>query len=199
MLPDQPYVRRVLFESSSFAVVPSLGPLRNGHSLLCPKSHIRSFAQLASGDETDYLAMKTRLRTALSEAYGPGVALFEHGMAEAGDHVLCTVDHAHMHFVPVPPAFDLGDPGETGWVVFDGSLATLRKLAGTREYILYESPEGESRVLMADDRVFESQYMRRVIADRFGNTTPWNWREAPAPLAAHEAWRRFARIDGAEA
>lgn len=194
MLPDQPYVRRILFESPSFAVIPSLGPLRSGHSLLCPKSHVRSFAQLASGDEAEYLAMKARLRAALGETYGPGVALFEHGMAETGDRILCTIDHAHMHFVPVPRGFDLGGTDETGWVVFDGSPAALRQLAESREYILYESPEGESRILIADDRILESQHMRRIIAHRLGNTASWDWREAPAPLAAHAAWQRFARI-----
>jgi len=143
--------------------------------------------------------MKVRLRRVLAESYGAGVVLFEHGSAEAGDRVLCTVDHAHMHFVPVPPAFDLGDSRGNGWVAFDGSLSALCDLVGAREYILYESPEGESWVLATEGRVFESQHMRRLIAGRLGNTTSWNWREAPAPLAAHEAWRRFARVDGAEA
>jgi len=194
MLPDHPYVRRILFESMSFAVIPSLGPLRSGHSLLCPKSHVRSFAQLAPGDEAEYLAMKATLRNALGETYGPDVALFEHGMAQTGDHILCTVDHAHLHFVPVPREFDLGRSGEAGWVVFDGSLAALRELAGTREYIVYESPSGESRILTAENRVLESQYMRRIIAGQLGNAASWNWREAPAPLAAHETWRRFADV-----
>jgi ATP adenylyltransferase len=189
-------MRRILFESSSFAVIPSLGPLTSGHSLLCPKSHIRSFAQFESRDEAEFLAMKARLRATLGQAYGHSIALFEHGMATTGGHILCTVDHAHMHFVPVPREFDLGDPNEGGWVVFDGSLAALHKIAGTREYIFYESPAGESLVLTAEDRVFESQYMRRIIANRLGNTIPWNWRETPSPLAAHDTWRRFNRVDG---
>jgi ATP adenylyltransferase len=194
MLPDQPYVRRILLESSSFAVIPSLGPLTSGHSLLCPKAHVRSFAQLSPAGEPEYLALKTGLRTALGEIYGPGVALFEHGMARTGDRVLCTVDHAHLHFVPVPQAFDLGISGAPGWMAFDGSLAALHQLAGAGEYILYESPEGESWILTAEDRVLESQYMRRIIARHLGNTASWNWREAPAPLAAHDAWLRFTRV-----
>jgi ATP adenylyltransferase len=191
MLPAYPYVRRILCEGRSFAVIPSLGPLRTGHSLLCPKSHVRSFAQLGPADEAEYLAMKGRLRAALGLAHGPKVVLFEHGMAMASDRILCTVSHAHMHFVPVPETFDLGDACKLGWEVFDGSLAALRELAGNREYSLYESPEGESRILTAAEGVLESQYMRRVIARSLGNATHWNWRESPAPLAVHEFWSAF--------
>lgn len=191
MLPGYPYVRRILLEDKSFAVIPSLGPLRSGHSLLCPKSHVSSFAQLAAGEEAGFLAMKARLRATLSLVHGPRVLLFEHGMARSSDHILCTVSHAHMHFVPVPEAFDLGDACGPGWEVFNGSLAALHELAGDREYVLYESPEGESRVLTTEAGALGSQYMRRIIARRLGDATPWNWRESPAPLAVHEFWLAF--------
>ena len=36
LLGGDTYVRRVPFESESFALVPSLGPLVPGHTLLCP-------------------------------------------------------------------------------------------------------------------------------------------------------------------
>src|ERR1044072_5888314 len=37
LLQGEPYVRRVMLESGSFAAIPSLGPLARGHTLLCPK------------------------------------------------------------------------------------------------------------------------------------------------------------------
>jgi diadenosine tetraphosphate (Ap4A) HIT family hydrolase len=46
MLPESKYVRRVMLESDAFAAIPSLGPLTDGHALLCPKWHVRSFAAL---------------------------------------------------------------------------------------------------------------------------------------------------------
>ena len=36
LLQGEPYVRRVMLESRSFAAIPSLGPLVSGHTLLCP-------------------------------------------------------------------------------------------------------------------------------------------------------------------
>jgi ATP adenylyltransferase len=199
LLPAHPYVRRVPFESPSFAVIPSLGPLCAGHSLLCPKAHLISFAQLDSGQDAEFVAMKTRLRAVLAAAYGPDVALFEHGMAASGGRVPCTVAHAHLHFVPVPRGFDLGDQEGAPWQPFDGSLAALRTLAGRSEYVLYESYQGDCRLLLADERGHESQYMRRIFAGRLGDTMPWDWRESPAPLATHETWRRVADAQGGEA
>ena len=102
MLPGEPYLRRIMLECASFAVVPSLGPLAPGHSLLCPKAHVTSFARLEDSLDAEYEAIKETLKARLVARYGREVAVFEHGMDPSGDRVLCSVDHAHMHFVPLP-------------------------------------------------------------------------------------------------
>jgi ATP adenylyltransferase len=193
MLPDQPYVRRVMLESASFAVIPSLGPLVSGHSLLCPKTHFQSFTSVAGELHAEFDEIKAKLRTALGEIYGTGVYVFEHGMAATGDRILCSVDHAHIHFLPLPPSFNEEVDDDKRWIEYDGSLPALQHLTNGREYILYEKPDGVCRVLTGDDGPFESQYMRKAIYSRLERATHWNWREAPAPLAADETWRRFTR------
>jgi diadenosine tetraphosphate (Ap4A) HIT family hydrolase len=194
LLPDEVYVRRVMLESPSFAVIPSLGPLTNGHSLLCPKQHIKSFAHIASDVHEEYEEVKKRLKMTLIAMYKTGICLFEHGMATNGNRILCTVDHAHMHFVPLPRTFDGGAVEEEGWTEFDGSLSTLMQLSRGREYILYETPAGSSRLLIAREGELESQYMRRVLAKGLGHGNDWNWRDAPGAPAADETWRRFVRF-----
>lgn len=194
LLPDEPYVRRIMLESQSFAVIPSLGPLVGGHALLCPKTHVRSFAHLGHNLYEEFSTIKKALIHGLRELYGNDVHIFEHGMARTGDRVLCTVDHAHMHFLPLPATVELGDTfdlREDDWTTFDGSLATLKRLSGGHEYILYETPDGDSRLLLAHDRDIESQYMRKIIAAGLGHGNHWNWRTAPDARGADMAWRRF--------
>ena len=145
--PDQPYARRIIFESASFAVVPSLGPLVRGHMLLCPKAHVRSFAQVYDNLHTEYEEVKARLSAVLREKYAAEITLFEHGMAATGDRILCTVDHAHMHFVPLPPAFDAGPANRLEWMKFDGSLSSLCMLSRGHEYVFYGAPDGVCRLL----------------------------------------------------
>jgi len=190
LLPGQPYARRIMLESAGFAAIPSLGPLARGHSLLCPRQHVPSFAALDSGLEGDYRAIKAALKARLGAQYRAEVLVFEHGSDARGERVLCTVDHAHLHFVPVPEG-GIELPRGHGWIEIDDRLASLRDLAGGREYVLYETPAGVRRLLVPGEAPIESQYMRRIIGQSLGRAQSWNWREAPDPAGADRTWRSF--------
>ena len=195
MLPDQPYARRVLFETEPFAAVPSLGPLVPGHSLLCPKAHIRSFAELDRCFDGEFLAAKEELRRILTWLYDSPVHLFEHGMATGGTRILCTVDHAHLHFLPLPCRSYAGSLAtDDRWIEFTGSLQALRELVDGSEYILYEAPDGRSRILRTGTEMLESQHMRKLFAKWVGHEEIWDWRASPNAALADEAWRRFIRF-----
>lgn len=190
LLPEAPYVRRVLLETESLAVVPDVAPLADGHVLLCPKSHVKSFGQLPAIAAAEYDRLKAQLRALLASTFGGGVHLFEHGMSAAGERVLCTVDHAHVHFVPLPERVRLTPLQERSWIEFDGSLASLARLTRGREYVMYESPDGARRVHLAAPGELESQYMRKVIAGALADGSSWNWRETPRAHSADRVWRR---------
>jgi diadenosine tetraphosphate (Ap4A) HIT family hydrolase len=192
MLEGEPYVRRVMLESESFAAIPSLGPLASGHSLLCPKMHVRSFAQLEHRLHDEYQVIKNDLRRALSYRYASPIHLFEHGMAVTGDRIVCTTDHAHMHFVPLPRSCKVDGIEQSPWVEFDGSLKQLTELSQGGEYILYEPPDGICRLLNAGERSFDSQHMRKLLSRAIGRSENWNWRDNPDPRSADQTWRRFA-------
>jgi diadenosine tetraphosphate (Ap4A) HIT family hydrolase len=178
-------------ESDGFAVIPSLGPLVPGHSLLCPRVHLRSISELPPDHEREYQRAKAALRGRLSALYDADVHVFEHGMARGGRRTLCTVEHAHVHFVPMPPACTVELGPDPRWTRFDGSLKQLRRLAAGREYIAYEVADGEARMLAAGESELESQYMRKVIARALGRPQEWDWRAKPDAAAADAAWRRF--------
>jgi diadenosine tetraphosphate (Ap4A) HIT family hydrolase len=192
LLPGKPYARRVMLESASFAAIPSLGPLANGHTLLCPKTHLRSFAQLRPELHDEYQLVKQELRQALSRRFDSSIHLFEHGMSATGSHILCTTDHAHLHFVPLSCSYDLTEIEKLPWIEFDGSLEELSRLSRGREYISYEPPDEDCRLLIAGESSFESQFMRKLLARAIGREERWNWRDHPAPGSADETWRRFA-------
>src|SRR5258708_7550995 len=100
VIVSREYVRRVALESDGFAVIPSIGPLVRGHVLLCPKIHFKSFAQIPSTLEAELDGMKKRLASLLRQTYGQRIHYFEHGSAKRAQHPMCTVEHAHLHFVP---------------------------------------------------------------------------------------------------
>ena len=115
--------------------------------------------------------------------------MFEHGSATDSGHVLCTVEHAHLHLLPLPISTEL-DLGP-GWLAFDGSLKSLRELCDGDEYVLYRAPDGQAFVMLSRHRTVASQHMRRAVATALGHADRWNWREMPNAAAADRAWRRY--------
>jgi ATP adenylyltransferase len=187
LLPGRPYRRRVMLEDDAFAVVPSLGPLAPGHSLLCPKLHVRSFAELPERLDGALARMKALVRDRLAALYDAEVHVFEHGMSADGTRTVCSVDHAHLHLVPLPRGIGDAEP-EGPWEPCPGPL--LRTRAAGREYVYYETPAGSGR-LRAGEPEIESQFMRKALARRLGRPERWDWRAEPEAAAADEAWRRF--------
>ena len=173
------YIRRVSLESNAFAVIPSVGPLVSGHVLLCPKGHFKSFAQIPITLEDEFASMKNRLSVLLRETYGQRVHYFEHGSAKKAQEPMCTVEHAHLHFVPTDVEIWSDIKHTVEWQPAENSVAKLAELVGDNEYIWYESPEGFSVVATAIEGTFESQYLRKVFAKAVGLGNAWNWREYP--------------------
>src|SRR5205807_311575 len=109
-----------------------------------------------------------------------------------GSRVLCTVDHAHLHFVPAN--VDMREAlqyQQAPWIDFDGSLQALRTLVGTDEYLFYESPIGPSAVAPARDAEFGSQHIRKAFSCQLGESSTWNWRLFPKADEIHTTWQQI--------
>lgn len=194
LLPGRPYARRVLDESEAFAVVPSLGALVPGHVLVCPRRHLRSFAALPAALQDELDALVARVGRRLAALHGaPHLHAFEHGMAAAGDRIVCTVDHAHLHLLPLARPVEPVLEGE--WQPFDGRLATLAAqvaAAGGGEYLWLATPGRPSRLqCAAPGAAVPSQALRRAFAAALGQPQ-WDWRTTPDAAAADASWRRYA-------
>jgi ATP adenylyltransferase len=171
------YTRRVPLESELFAVIPSVGPLARGHSLLCPRAHVRSIANLPPEAGIEYAAMRSRLRQIIGRVFKAPVHCFEHGSAATSSKIVCTVDHAHLHFLPanVDVLRSLLETG--GWVEIGTDLRALSDAVSGCEYLYYETPEGRAFICTNDQAEFESQYLRRLFAMVLNRPGTWDWRQ----------------------
>lgn len=199
LLPRSPYTRRVLLETDAFAVIPDVSPLADGHVLLCPKPHVKSFAQLRVEAHGELDRLKRRLRALLLRAFAGEVHVFEHGMEPHGKRVLCTIDHAHLHFLPLPPGVAPVMLQERTWTDFDGSVEALARLTDGREYVLYETPAGVSRVHIPGSRPLPSQFMREAFRDALGGGAAWKWQDLTNAPAADMTWQRCVAAGGTAA
>jgi diadenosine tetraphosphate (Ap4A) HIT family hydrolase len=190
LIKSDEYVRRVALESKSFAIIPSIGPLTAGHVLLCPKRHFRSFAQMPIALGAEFTIMKAVISKVLAEIYVKPIHHFEHGSAKKSQHLICTVEHAHLHCVPTDVEIwcDIKDRFEWQRIT---NLSNLASFVGDMEYLWYESAEGFSFVTKGLEGAFESQYLRKVFAKNLGIRDAWNWRTFPRIQMVADTYRRM--------
>jgi ATP adenylyltransferase len=192
---EKEYVRRIILESEHFVVFPSIGPLKVGHVILCPKLHYPSFACLPGMFEDEYQAVKTRLSELLEATFGEKVHLFEHGTDAWCSRIPCSVEHAHQHFIPTNANVWDTLYSDIEWRYISLDISSLERVTTGREYLLYHSPEDFTLIAIAPENGFESQYIRRVFANALGKSEQWNWRTHPHPLDIEET---FTALRGAK-
>jgi hypothetical protein len=123
--------------------------------------------------------MKAQLAEQVGSRFGE-VCVFEHGPAFEGRKVGCTVDHAHLHVVPL--AFDLESaasqfmPDDAAWSTASWNQCREAHLA-RRDYLYFEQPLGWGRISIHSN--FGSQVFRKAIASQIGRPNDFNWREFP--------------------
>jgi hypothetical protein len=121
------------------------------------------------------------------------VHLFEHGMADQEARTVCTVNHAHLHFLPAVCAFNPETDPNLRWSRWVGASERLLSYLRAREYLLYESDDGIPYYCIDGGSDIPSQYLRQVFARLLCRPDAWDWRAHPAPTAAQDFWAR-ARV-----
>jgi ATP adenylyltransferase len=170
---------RPVFESDHFVALPSLGSLVEGWLLLVPKQHYISMGALPTSLVTEMEEMKAKVGAHVRSQYGE-ICIFEHGPAVPSRNVGCSVDHAHLHIVPL--TFDIAEsarpfmPPDSEWRRASWSECREAHRAGN-DYLYFEQPFGFGSI--STHRDFGSQIFRKAIAFQIGRPDEFNWREHP--------------------
>ena len=167
---------RLIVGGENFVVMPSLGQLAPGHSLLMPRQHVTSFGELDESLRAEALDLYEAWRRALSEHYSPTIC-FEHGSRSGATSGGCGIVHAHVHIVPLggrrtplPPSVGEGWREINGERWLDDAASSARHGAG---YLMWHGPGDVAYLETADD--VPSQHLRRHVARHLGDA-PWDWR-----------------------
>jgi len=164
---------RILFRSTSFAVIPSLGQILEGYLLVVPTKHFRAVGDLTNADLEELERICEMIGGILKNNYGPHI-LFEHGTRSEGEGG-CGIYHAHLHATPVGRA---SDPITVLKRRFPHTeLHHLREIAdrsaNLRSYLFYQDSSAHSYLF--DTGPLPSQYVRKLLTDALGENS-WNWR-----------------------
>ncbi len=150
--------------TDKFLLVPSVGPLFPGQSLIVSRQHFTSLGAMGAAALNEYDSFVKSLL-----ASGSDWLEAEHGSTEDDCAGAC-VTHMHVHLVPNAGGFQ---------TVFDDVLpllyrgSTLELPAQGTPYILLRANLGEVRVF--DATGLPSQMLRQVICGALGRPD-WDWR-----------------------
>lgn len=163
---------RIIFESIDFVAVPSLGPVVEGHTLVIPKKHINSFAEIH--DSKSALEFISRVKQWLTQNKG-NTTCFEHGTIAYTATGGCGITHAHLHVIP---AINIQLPNLSAgkWIKIENSnyIQILNRIGAQKSgYLFFELSSGEKYYHL--DPKTPSQYLRQHIVKALGKNN-WDWR-----------------------
>jgi len=172
---------RVLDESPSFVAFPSIGALVPGWMLIVPRRPMLNLSRLTSAEAAE-LCQFARVVARRIATFGGQPYYFEHGNHTRGGLVGCGVDQAHLHVVPLP--FDLmsaaleASDDKIAWGAVSNVGCFTELTSATGEYVgVFDPATGNG--LAGGMLQPQSQWLRKVIAQKIGERDAWNYNTHP--------------------
>lgn len=179
LYPELASTGRMIAETENFVAFPCIGQLHPGHTLIIPRSHIKTMREASCGAEGQMKEFGEILRSVheyFNTASGDAL-YFEHGV-HSSDGGGCGIYHAHLHVIPSAGNVILADFGFTSETKTAITLeAALRTPAVLSDYVLMGSLASGFRIA-ALSAPLPSQTLRRHVASALGLGDKWNWRTA---------------------
>ena len=168
---------RVVYETKNFCVMPTLGPLTEGHLLILPKRHCFSYACISRLEYKEFEHIKLVVKKLLTNVYCHPI-FFEHGSMSKTLKGGNTYDHAHMHAIPLNINIDINE--ELSRLDFaPRKISFTEELAKQRErripYLFFE--DQNARKTVCDALTVESQFIRKLLAKRTGKHKNMYWQQ----------------------
>jgi len=181
---------RILFQDDFFFVTPSLGPIVEGHLLICSKEHLPAMGYLDKEWGRKLRTIREKIEQIFLEVYGEKALMFEHGEIKGVCKSSGTcIDHLHLHILPLN--ISLREK-----IIQDGfgvqEIESLKELA---DYVKQKKPylfvhDKNGRYVSISRENIPSQYLRRITAEKIGEEQ-WGWREFPRKAIFEETLLRL--------
>ena len=179
--------RNAVFSTTRrFALIPTVGPLVAGHSLIVSRKHQNNlFAGVSHATLEEVFVLLDRFISDNATAYGNDLFCFEHGALNVTDcDVLCSTIHAHLHTLPISKkaiARLLRSVGEGSTEVQADEIPS--EVAMYETYVIafhYSRGRGPMSARLIDASGLPPQHLRRVVASELG-ISEWDWKTHPRP------------------
>ena len=166
-----------IYEDDNYFLLSSVGALVEGWTLVIPKKHGYSMKKYYSNKTFIDFLNKSIYR--IKNAYKTKkIVVFEHGANKYGSLTACGTNHAHLHIVPLDES--ILDDIKLLLEFKEIKVEHISDCVGDNEYLLYADIENEfddSSCYIHILKKPESQFFRKVIANKLGIPEKYNYRE----------------------
>lgn len=169
---DHSISSRLIVETDTVLVFPTLGCFEEGYVLVSPRRHVVSTASLPIDEFDDVMSTVADVRKRVTKHYGP-TCIFEHGMGRKGEAAGGCIEHAHLHIIP---RAEIVGPSLLSSVPFHTriSWAALNEWSG-RPYLLLSCGDQEDAWITDPPEGLRSQHFRRAAAEALGVGDSYDW------------------------
>lgn len=172
--------------SSSFAVIPSIGPLAHGHCLIVPRTHTKNVLVHAyqQGIVNDLLPCLERIYRAFCNAKKGSLVIWEHGVTcDEYDVTLCSTTHGHLHAMPIETRLTSTIFNQLVGQHYADSLENIcQNVSIYQEYAVvceWKPQMASIRFGVVPKSCLRSQLLRQLIGECVGNYD-WDWHKNKA-------------------
>lgn len=159
---------RVLYSTDNLYIAVDISPLCLGHILLITKSHYFNFYELPKEIKEETKIIMKKIRTLFKKIYHSDTLFFEHGSLKSGK-AGASVDHAHLHAIPLSFNFE-SVVEEVGHPIPCDILSS--DFSKDFSYLYMENLEFKY-IYKVDE--LPSQYLRKLLGEKIANQE-YNWR-----------------------
>jgi diadenosine tetraphosphate (Ap4A) HIT family hydrolase len=172
-------VDTLLFDTSNFAVFPTIGALVEGWVLIVPKEHNYSMRSYYS--DNYFKNFIDTIKGLLYKQYNKPIIIFEHGANECGSLTSCGTNHAHLHMLPFNDSILNDMQQEIKWNKCQAE--DINEIVKEKEYLYYcelskekfNQTDGYIHILSSPI----SQYFRKLLAKKIGQPDKYNYKDFP--------------------
>ena len=198
---------QILLRSDNFYLFAGLGAIVDGYIIIAPyrcdgaETYARSVSELPPHSFDELMFLRWLVGDFYRDRFSTLGMSFEHGRAGA-----CLATHRdtrhcyHGHLCCYPVTFPIWEDIKDYPSIEVGGPPDLPRIAHSLPYLYIETLKVDDElaldrlarvVLLPQENVLESQFLRKLLAKRVGKPQLWNWQDHPRIEAAQKLVPQF--------
>lgn len=174
------YIKRTVYESENFFVIPTIGQFIKGYLLIIPKAHVMSMAEFNNKLMDEFNSVLDDVCTILKLTYNYSKLLvWENGTGNSGKgKAKDSIVHCHVHVAPSNLTADIIE-GKSIFPLIPISTCNIKDYS-KYSYLLIKDGLDKWRINYKPEVYIPRQYVRQLLAEEYSIPgEQWNWREYP--------------------